>query len=212
MFRTAGTNFYDTDAYQFFAAGGAKLLFMQGAMPSDNITSFQMLDVYLDAKMQWDTTQDINELTQRWFKGMFKEAADVMFDLYVQENIAALVIANETKKIAQTGIINYSIAREYWRYEMLNGWLDKIDAARVLIEKYKTSDPDTYAMLKEHIDIEWVCPAYYMLTCNADSLSDARYNDLVNYFKTNISALRDFRISEKSTTTVGTWSAGLSLR
>ena len=212
MFRTAGTNFYDTDAYQFFATGGAKLLFVQGATPTDNVTSFQMLDAYLDAKMQWDTTQDINELTQRWFKGMFKEAADVMFDLYVQENIAALVIANETKKIAQTGIINYSIAREYFGYEMLNGWLSKIETARALTEKYKTSDPEVYAMLKEHIDIEWVCPAYYMLTCNADSLSDARYNDLVNYFKTNISALRDFRISERATTTVGTWSAGLTLR
>ena len=95
---------------------------------------------------------------------------------------------------------------------MLNGWLNKIDAARGFIEKYKTSDSATYAMLKEHIDIEWVCPAYYMLTCNADSLSDARYNDLVNYFKTNISALRDFRISERATTTVGTWSASLTLR
>ena len=95
---------------------------------------------------------------------------------------------------------------------MLNGWLDKIDTAWSLIEKYKTNDPDTYKMLKEHIDIEWVCPAYYMVTCNADSLSDDRYNELVNYFKTNISALRDFRISEKSTATVGTWSSGLSLR
>ena len=60
MFRTAGTNFYDTDAYQFFAAGGADLLFMQGAMPSDNVTSFQALDIYLDSKMQWDTNQPFN--------------------------------------------------------------------------------------------------------------------------------------------------------
>ena len=212
MFRTAGTNFYDTDAYQFFAAGGADLMFMQGAMPSDNVTSFQALDIYLDSKMQWDTTQDINELTQRWFKAMFKDAAGVMYQLYVQENNWSIIIANETKKIVQTGIINYSITREYFKYEMLKGWLDKIEEARVLVKKYETSDPALYAIIKEHIDIEWICPAYYMISYNAQSLSNETYNQIVSYFKTDISGLRDFRLSEKSTTTIGTWSAGLSLR
>ena len=212
MFRTAGTNFYDTDAYQFFAAGGADLMFMQGAMPSDNVTSFQALDIYLDSKMQWDTTQDINELTQRWFKAMFKDAADVMYQLYVQENNWAIIVANETKKIVQTGIINYSITREYFKYEMLKGWLDKIEEARALVAKYEVSDPALYAIIKEHIDIEWICPAYYMISYNAQSLSNETYNQIVSYFKTDISGLRDFRLSEKSTTTIGTWSAGLSLR
>jgi CRISPR/Cas system CSM-associated protein Csm2 small subunit len=111
-------------------------------MPGANLTSFQMLDIYLDAMMQWDTTRDVNELTQKWFKAMFKEAADVMFDLYLQQNNWALIIAHETKKIAQTGIINYSIGREYWKYEMLKGWLDKIDEARALVEKYKKTASD----------------------------------------------------------------------
>ena len=212
MFRTGGPNFYDADAYQFFAAGGADLMFMQGPMPSDNVTSFQMLDIYLNAKMQWDTTQDINELTKKWFNAMFKEAADVMYELYVQQNNWATIIAYETKKIAQTGIISYSVSRDYFDYEMLNGWLDKIDEARALVAKYQMSDPTLYQQLKEHIDIEWVCPAYYMIYYNAHSLSDAAYNEIVSYFKTNISGMRDFRLSEKSTTTIGTWSAELSLR
>lgn len=212
LFRTAGTNFYDTDAYQFFAQGNAKLLFKQAAMPGSNLSSFQMLDVYLDAMMQWDTTRDINELTQKWFKAMFKDAADVMYDLYIQQNNWAMIIANETRKIAQTGIINYSIGREYWKYEMLKGWLDKIDQARALVAKYETSDPALYKMLKEHIDIEWVCPAYYALAYNADSFTNEKYNEMVTYFKYDIAALRDFRFSERSETTIGTWMAGLSLR
>lgn len=212
LFRTAGTNFYDTDAYQFFAQGNAKGLFKQSAMPGANLTSFQMLDIYLDAMMQWDTTRDINELTQKWFKAMFKEAADVMFDLYLQQNNWALIIAHETKKIAQTGIINYSIGREYWQYEMLKGWLDKIDEARALVEKYKTSDPALYKVLKEHIDIEWVCPAYYAMFYNADSFTNEKYNEMVTYFKVDIASLKDFRMSERSASTIGTWSATLSLR
>lgn len=212
MFRTAGTNFYDTDAYQFFAEGGAELLFMQGVMPSDNLTSFQMLDSYLDAKMQWDTTQDANELTQKWFKAMFEDAADVMYKLYVEQNTWATIIAYESKKIVQTGIINYSFGREYFKYEMLKSWLDQIKEARALIAKYETSDPELYNMLTEHIDVEWVCPAYYIISFHAPSIPDAEYNEMVTYFKTKISGLRDFRLSEKSTTTVGTWAAGLSLR
>jgi hypothetical protein len=212
LFRTAGTNFYDTDAYQFFAQGNAKGLFKQSAMPGANLTSFQMLDIYLDAMMQWDTTRDINELTQKWFKAMFKEAADVMFDLYLQQNNWALIIAHETKKIAQTGIINYSVGREYWQYEMLKGWLDKIDEARALVAKYKTSDPALYKVLKEHIDIEWVCPAYYAMFYNADSFTNEKYNEMVTYFKVDIAGLKDFRMSERSASTIGTWSATLSLR
>ncbi|MBR2385334.1 MAG: DUF4838 domain-containing protein, partial [Clostridia bacterium] len=53
LFRTAGTNFYDTDAYQFFAAGGAKFMYNQCDWSGANATSFQMLDIWLDAKMQW---------------------------------------------------------------------------------------------------------------------------------------------------------------
>ncbi len=212
MFRTAGTNFYDEDAYQFFAEGGAKLLFTQGVMPSDNITSFQMLDTYLDAKMQWDTTQDVQELTKKWFKAMFKDASDVMYNLYVEQNTWATIVAYESKKIVQTGIINYSVGREYFKYEMLKSWLEQIDEARALIAKYETSDPTLYWTLKEHIDVEWVCPAYYMIAYHAQSLTDADYNEMVTYLKTDIASLRDFRLSEKSTTTVGTWSAGLTLR
>ncbi|MBO5363747.1 MAG: DUF4838 domain-containing protein [Clostridia bacterium] len=212
MFRTAGTNFYDTDAYQFFAAGGADLLFQQGAMPTDNVTSFQLLDAYLDAKMQWDTTQDIDELTKKWFKAMYKDASDVMFDLYVKQNTWATIIAYETKKIVQPGIINYSVGREYMKYEMLRDWLEMIDQARALIAKYETSNPGLYRMLKEHIDVEWVCPAYYMIEFNAQNLSDEKYNEIVKYFKTDISGLRDFRLSEKSTITINMWTAELSLR
>ena len=212
LFRTAGGSFYDTDAYQFFAAGGAKFMFMQSVMPGANVTSFQMLDYYLDAKMQWDTTQDVAELTQRWFKGMFKDAADVMYQLYLEQNNFALMVAYETKQISQTGIINYSIPREYWKYDMLNGWLDKIDQARALTERYKTSDPELYKVIKEHIDIEWVCPAYYMIAYQEDSLTDERYNEMVMYFKSEIANLKEFRFAERATATIGTWCAALSLR
>ncbi len=212
LFRTAGTNFYDTDAYQFFAAGGARFMYNQCDWSGANATSFQMLDIYLDAKMQWDTTQDINVLTQKWFKAMFKEAADVMYDLYVQENTWAVIVAHETGEILKTGIINYSIGRDYWQYEMLKSWLDRIDEARALIAKYETRDPALYKTLKEHIDIEWVCPAYYMLTCRDDSLSNATYNEMVTYFKTDISQLKDFQFSERQFMTIADWASDLSLR
>ncbi len=212
LFRTAGTNFYDTDAYQFFAAGGAKFMYNQCDWSGSNATSFQMLDIWLDAKMQWDTTQDINVLTQRWFKGMFKEAADVMYDLYVQENTWALIVAQQMGQLSKTGIINYSISMESWKYEMLKSWLNKIDEARALVAKYETRDPALYKVLKEHIDIEWVCPAYYMLTCTADSLSDETYNEMVTYFKTDISELKDFQFAERSFLTISDWASDLSLR
>ena len=95
---------------------------------------------------------------------------------------------------------------------MLRGWLDKIDEARALIAKYKTSNPAEYEILKEHIDIEWVCPAYYMLEFNSGSLSDREYNEMVMYFKKDISALKDFQFSEKTPMTIGMWTADLTQR
>ena len=95
---------------------------------------------------------------------------------------------------------------------MLKSWLEKTDKAMSLIAKYQTKNPDLYKVLKEHIDIEWVCPAYYMMAYNADSLSSETYNEMVRRFQTDISSLKDFRFSERSTATIGAWAAKLSLR
>ena len=47
---------------------------------------------------------------------------------------------------------------------------------------------------------------------NADSFTNEKYNEMVTYFKVDIAGLKDFRMSERSASTIGTWSATLSLR
>jgi hypothetical protein len=51
-----------------------------------------------------------------------------------------------------------------------------------------------------------------MLEFNSGSLSDREYNEMVMYFKKDISALKDFQFSEKTPMTIGMWTADLTQR
>ncbi len=213
IMRTNSTNFYNSDAYQLFAYGNVKLIYNQGTWNSENNTAFQMLNSYLDGKLSWNTTLDQNVLIDKWFKGMYKEGADDMFSLFVDENLYSIVLFDQMNKVDNTGIINANVGNSnYWPYQMLVTWLEKIEKARGKVEKYKELNPELYNVIKENIDTEWIFPAYYTLNYHDSNLTSEKYNDMALYFKTEITKLKDIRISERATTSLATWIKNLELK
>ncbi len=198
--RTNSGNFYSNDAYELFKYGNARLLYNQGGWNQYNLTAFQGLNIFIDYKLMWDTTLDINPLIDEWFENEFMDAKDEMYELYVKENNYGIILADKAGKLQNTGIINFSISSQAsWPYQMLLDWISIIDRARLKIEKYKDADPETYKMLKEHIDLEWVSPAYFLLSLyGVNFLGNETYTQMANYFKENILPLKYFIVSERS--------------
>jgi len=194
------TNFYNTDAYQAFAQGNVTLLYNQGAWNSYNLTAYQMLAIYLDAKLSWNSNADINALIDRYFSYMYENAAEEMKELYYQENMYAMIMYESLGVLDSTGIINKPVqTTKCYPFQTLKAWLNIIEKARKKIEPYRDVDYDKFKMIKEHIDLEWVSPAYFMLAIyGKDYLSLDEYNSMLNYFVDEILPLKQFLISERS--------------
>lgn len=194
------TNFYNPETYQVFAQGNAKLLYNQGGWNTYNLTAFQMLAIYLDAKLSWNSNLDMNELIDKWFDNMFREAAKDMKELFYAENMYSLVLFDRIGKLSSGGIINVAVAnQDYWPFQMLTKWLGYIENARKKIAYYEELDIKTYRMIKEHIDLEWVSPAYYMLSLYGKDYMDIdTYNEMARYFYYEILPLKFFLVSERS--------------
>ncbi|MCQ2741994.1 MAG: DUF4838 domain-containing protein [Bacilli bacterium] len=199
------TNFYNPDAYQFFASGHAKLLYNQGGWNTYNLTAFQMLAIYLDAKLSWNSNLDMNKLIDGWFEHMFLDAANDMKKLYEAENLYSLVLLERAGKF-RGGIINVAVGnQEFWPQQMLMKWLSFIDDARAKVAVYEEVDPALFKTIKEHIDLEWVSPAYFLLSLyGKDYLSAEMYYEMANYFYYEILPLKFFLVSERSAP-LSTW-------
>ena len=67
------------------------------------------------------------------------------------------------------------------------------------IAYYEELDIKTYRMIKEHIDLEWVSPAYYMLSLYGKYYMDTdTYTKMARYFYYEILPLKFFLVSERS--------------
>ena len=191
--------FYTSDAYQFFASGDILGWTQNAIYDSNNFTCFQGLSAYLDAKHMWQANLDTDELIESWFNAMFKEAAPLMKELYMQEAAHDVYLIREVhEKYFQSAVDYATNDAKYWPLHLLYGWLDILDEANELIEmKYKLSDPATYEILKNHLDMEWVGPAYQLVSNYDETTADKeRIAEVKNYFKTVIIHKPAYKTSE----------------
>ena len=86
----------------------------------------------------------------------------------------------------RTQYVNSVAYASNFPYNTLKSWLDMCEEALALIEDYKTTDPELYQSLKEHIDIEWVFPAYATLQLQSGSLLEDELGALKSRFKETV--------------------------
>ena len=189
--------FYNNETLNLFAYGKAKFLYNQCAWNSDNVTAFQGLKAYMDAKLSWNVNVDTNELIDKWFNAMFKDAAPIMKRLYQEETNYSLIMLSKADQLKASYLDFNADQIEYWDYGTLLGWLDIIDEARDAIIGYKIVNPELYAVLKEHIDIEWISPAYALMKIYGESYLDPTlYQSIISYFKNDIYQLPTLYLHE----------------
>ena len=148
-------NFHNSDAYQDFAASNVQMIFDENIDYSSELVGFNSLKTYIESKIMWDTTLDQNELMQDFFNAMFKDAADVMYELFTDYRIHYTYIAVHGDK-------KLNSVKNYEPSDILK-WISYIDRALEKIEKYKVTDSNLYYLIKERIEMESVSPLYWLL-------------------------------------------------
>ena len=146
-------------------------------------TGFYTLASYLNSKLMWDSSLNIDELTKNYFEAMYGAAEAKMYEFYG----ACRSWFNET---ATAQGWDYNSTSDYitsnancFTYATVEGFFDKLDEAYAAIEGLKTADPAKYETLKSHIDLEWLFPAKVAITLYQGNYDSATLSAMKTKFK-----------------------------
>lgn len=195
-------NYFTSEAYQFYAAGGVKAFKNQGASQCKDLANFNGLKAFLDYKLGWDCTLDEKELTDEWFEAMYGVTAPIMRELYEAERKHCLLVMNQAGNLSNYKISVNMYLQQYWPLNTLRSWIHSCENALQLAkDTYATYEPETYQMIKEHIDTEWVPNAYLVLKLyEAAYIPTEEYNGYLNYFDEVFTHLGSMTINEPGAT------------
>lgn len=178
-------NTWDTmiEQYRFIAQYGQNYIFNEGQLGQYGTTAFTRFKDYIDSKAQFDVNVDYAKLKDRYFKLYFGEAEEPMRELFdsIQTHMGYIetVYGNEISGGIYDNIENV----KYWDKRTIDGYMDLIDQAEKKIERLKTTDPERYTMLHDHITLESLFPRYVLCTLHEGMFTVSELYILRSEFK-----------------------------
>ena len=152
----------NSDFYQYVANNNSEFAFNQGHYVGDNMQSYGALNEYIYSKLMWDVTCNVETLTRNFFKEMYKEAADTMYEAFTMEREHSLTVSCDIA----VGEDNHSNVRDPKNYpykSFLLPLIEKYEQALDDIEILKETDYGQYLLVKERIHAELVSPLHLSL-------------------------------------------------
>ena len=156
-------------------------------------SAWSMLKQYLESKLRWDTTIDMNEYTEKYFYGVYgeevgKEMMKVYYSFrahwnYLKDEVASGRIENIKINYHSTVMTSAKL----WSLNLLEGWLETMNNAVEMIEPLKTSNPDEYARIYKMIAAERMSPVYLILRIYSSYYSESDLLNLRLMFKEDTS-------------------------
>lgn len=194
-------SFYDTfaayndESFQWYSGNNmiGLIICTQGSN-GKNSSAFYTLKAYLSYKLSWQANLDMNELVMDFFKAMYKDGWQEMYQMF--EDIR---IYNKEQIATNPNFTHNKSAS--WPQNLLEKYRNLCDQAKAKIEKYKETDIELYNATRDHIDIEWTFPAYGLLTWYSSQYSEEELNAIKKNFK--------FAITRNGITNVGQYIVGL---
>ncbi len=161
-----GLGWFNRDGYEWLAYNGVFFAFNLGTESSYHLaTGWQTLKSYIDAKLLWNSNQDIGPMIERYFDGMFAEAAPIMYEWFTELRLYTAQI-NITNNLYRDVSVNNNISqKKFWPYQLLAKWEGKCnEASDVIKKKYAAIDPALCQKYLDHIEMEWISIAYAMIS------------------------------------------------
>ena len=182
--------FYDAfgslsaDDIAYRASCGVEFLLSEGSgSPYARDTGFNALKMYLNYKLCWNTSLDMQELINNYFKAMFADASDVMYDMFMDIRTYSANVNKANGLNGKNSVYNVILVKDYWNKQTLKTWMDACDNAISLIEKYKTSNPDYYEKLRGRIKQEYVFPSVLYLRLYGGEIPVSDKSELIAALK-----------------------------
>ncbi len=169
-------------------------------------TAWTNLKVYLDAKLSWNTSLSSEELTQKWMKAMYKDAAPTMLRLF--QSVRAyyrnvLIDKYQASPSAEMSLV------EYWPIGLLEGWIAQIDQAKSEVERFATVNPELYDRTCKHIEIEAISYLFLLLDTQGYTINSEDRAMYIDRITNDIEWLGIADMETRSKTTLVGWLSGL---
>jgi hypothetical protein len=179
-FTTYSNNFMELMAYAGYEYVYAAHFLNGGS----ELPAWQSLLVYVQNKIRWDCHRDADFYIRKYMKAMYKDAADVMYELLQSERVYYAGLVENARENNNWG---RDMATETnYPYPVLKGWLDSCDQALLQIESLKEIDSTLYTIVHQRIEIETAAHLYKIIRLyggkNAKPFSDvklAEYKDRI---------------------------------
>ncbi len=180
--------FSTPEMFAYFCNKSDKFWFtqLQDNNPNTN-SAWHNLKAYLEAKLAWDTSLDMDDLIENWFRAMYKEGAETMLALFKDVRTY-----QHEELVVKLGLCAYGdgspdvVKAEYWPMDMVQGWLSRMDTAKGMATDTKT---------KLHIEAEALSNLYILVTLHSGSLTSSQISTYKNRLTTantdlNLSTMR----------------------
>ena len=184
---------FTPEMYQFFAANDVTFYYPQGWFDEKNASAWKTLTTYLDAKLAWNSNLSVDELMDKYFKAMYKEAAPAMRNMF--ESMRLQWRTSNIQGLKMSG-------RDAWPYQTLKAWMKTCDDSIELIKELYSDNPQLCQEIVDHIELEWLSPAYityqHYTGDSLSPLSDVEVTNLKLRFNQIKNRLRVTRVKENT--------------
>ncbi len=107
---------------------GTSLLFIQSQEPQDSeSTAFHNLKYYLDAKLSWDCTLDVQKLVDKFFKAAYGSQAESVKEVYMEIRAHMTYLLESNSVSAYVGGAGNTLYQQYYSKSLLQRWLNKLE-------------------------------------------------------------------------------------
>lgn len=149
-------------------------------------TGFNLLAIYMYSKLAWNSELSVENIFNEYFEAMFEEAAEPMREMFDDLRLwfsRCLVDFNWGWSANMNGGISGSL--EFVKQGDLVTMFRHLNDAYAKIEMYK-KDPVKYALLKSHIDMEWLFPAKVAISTDTGLFTESQVAEIKLNFKSYV--------------------------
>lgn len=182
--------------YRFLQENGTVWLLDQ-AQYGQIASGFSALKLFLNSKLAWNVSSDVNKLIDEFFENYFGPAAYYMREYFDELRAHWAYLENEMGYIGDCYL--EPLNQAYWPSALLNRWIDYIAMAQESLSSLKESDLQKYKMYSENVLLESISPRFLLIDLSpsafsADELYSAKQSfkdDCITLGITNYSEKRD---------------------
>ncbi len=169
-------NRYNSEYFRYLQTMNVVNLFDNDFSGNYAAASFGLLRNYLVSELSWNANQNDNELIEKFFKAMYKDGWQEMYQVFENLRLLKSSLSNNNDK-------NVPDTSSTYTRQFIENQLNLIEQARIKNEKYKTIDPELYEKLMLYINLEWMTPTYYVLEYYTSNYSADEVYEMKRQFK-----------------------------